>query len=722
MDVDDKPKTSGIFSYSESSSSLFKKFKQSVKIHLQDSKRHEQKLKEKILQDQIETKLRTQDQEIGMRNGRTCYKIYYNGRSYSDFEDDLLLQWMNGCIIGDINHSRKFVSAFRPYVYNEIKRRLEEYLTNPLPQTGHQPALNVAIDKATHRHKTRQFISAVTIVPGSEDLITVVSLGCPGVKGNFGKDLAKSAKDGLDAYKVSGHQIEGASVDGQYFNLDVPTHFAELYDLPEDSIYWGYDGMHRAGLVDTHLCKLPQFSWFNQLTKVCVRIYKLFNWGQNHELLLSYCKDLDIEYKTLVRLSDTRMANSRRFIYINLRNDLKAIQACLEDKQLDHLQDPYDAKKKERANEAKEIGAKIFNLIFLLSLAMCADVYNMYGVIINLVQTVNMLPYERFAKFKAEVKKLQVMKTCLKDHELCKEHLSEDRLEEDGCYWKFLHEDIASFKKDQTIKGIKVFENSEVKSAGTVTRYFKRLDTKNNEGSPEEKVYKKAEGLLDYIHKHLDEDVYDEDDVNLIAKTEVITDATSLVLKLNNQEISTLKIALTEGPKFISAIRSLPVESLQEVSDTVLMNQFENYLNSLRRVSWGCDPEDLDSKVLIQKLLHPKNKYYCGSEMILQAICVSALKLSVESVLESQISIYEHHFRDNRPLNDDSIAEEFQIAINGPCLAHYDSVVYHAMSQYWDKKKTVSWHFTKKDFSIDEPSVVLQRLKKKGSKLPFMEA
>ena len=126
------------------------------------------------------------------------------------------------------------------------------------------------------------------------------------------------------------------------------------------------------------------------------------------------------------------------------------------------------------------------------------------------------------------------------------------------------------------------------------------------------------------------------------------------------------------------------------------------------------------SKVIIQRLLG-SSKFYRGTEMILQAICVAAVKFSVESVLESLISIYEHHYRDNRPLDDVSAAEEFQIAVNGPSLAHYDGVVFSAMSQYWRKKKTASWNFIRQLFT-GEPSSVVKRLRKECSKLPFMES
>ena len=50
---------------------------------------------------------------------------------------------------------------------------------------------------------------------------------------------------------MTGAQIEGASVDGQYIHLDAEYHLNKLYGVGH--IYVGWDVMHKAGLVDDHL-------------------------------------------------------------------------------------------------------------------------------------------------------------------------------------------------------------------------------------------------------------------------------------------------------------------------------------------------------------------------------------------------------------------------------------------------------------------------------------
>ena len=54
----------------------------------------------------------------------------------------------------------------------------------------------------------------------------------------------------------------------------------------------------------------------------------------------------------------------------------------------------------------------------------------------------------------------------------------------------------------------------------------------------------------------------------------------------------------------------------------------------------------LDPKTIIIQFLDPKGNPFRSIEMIMQAISVSCVKVSCESVLESLVSIFENHFDD----------------------------------------------------------------------------
>ena len=74
----------------------------------------------------------------------------------------------------------------------------------------------------------------------------------------------------------------------------------------------------------------------------------------------------------------------------------------------------------------------------------------------------------------------------------------------------------------------------------------------------------------------------------------------------------------------------------------------------------------------------------------MHTIAVAAVKHSCESILESFVSEYENHFDERRNVNENTANEESTIAVNGPNLAHADSVILQAMDLYWQGK---SRHF-----------------------------
>ena len=94
---------------------------------------------------------------------------------------------------------------------------------------------------------------------------------------------------------------------------------------------------YTSGLVDTHLCKKGEFSWIVSNTDVCQQLFTTFNWGANYEKLVAATSLWKLHLKSLVGFSETRFANSRRQVYINIHHEFPAIMTCLEDQILDAL-------------------------------------------------------------------------------------------------------------------------------------------------------------------------------------------------------------------------------------------------------------------------------------------------------------------------------------------------------------------------------------------------
>ena len=72
---------------------------------------------------------------------------------------------------------------------------------------------------------------------------------------------------------------------------------------------------------------------------------------------------------------------------------------------------------------------------------------------------------------------------------------------------------------------------------------------------------------------------------------------------------------------------------------------------------------------------------------------------------------------------EDIVNEEFFLAVNGPNLAHFNSVIEEVIKKYW---KGQNWHFYKTSLSdylkdFDGDSKVLHRLFNETSKSSCME-
>ena len=77
--------------------------------------------------------------------------------------------------------------------------------------------------------------------------------------------------------------------------------------------------------------------------------------------------------------------------------------------------------------------------------------------------------------------------------------------------------------------------------------------------------------------------------------------------------------------------------------------------------------QKIDPKELIKKFFDPSGELFINIEMIMQALAVSSVKVSCESVSESFVSKYECHFDERRNMSEEGANEEFEISIKGEC-------------------------------------------------------
>jgi hypothetical protein len=165
----------------------FRNLKSHLKGHIK-SQVHSNKLMELENDDQMNKQLERREHKIGLTLARICYRLWVTGRPDTDFPIEVLLAQMNGTDVGNINHSEDFPPQFQRFVADEVTRRVKQFFGTRLLQTGHLPAGKVSADKATSKHRTRHFVSFVTVVPDSAQLIHAIFLSAEIVKGHTGTE------------------------------------------------------------------------------------------------------------------------------------------------------------------------------------------------------------------------------------------------------------------------------------------------------------------------------------------------------------------------------------------------------------------------------------------------------------------------------------------------------------------------------------------------------
>ena len=106
------------------------------------------------------------------------------------------------------------------------------------------------------------------------------------------------------------------------------------------------------------------------------------------------------------------------------------------------------------------------------------------------------------------------------------------------------------------------------------------------------------------------------------------------------------------------------------------------------------DLDNLTNIDIIKRFFNTNQKLYEGIEFVIHAITAASTAISVESIVESVVSIYENRQSKTRTLSEDSSNQEMQIGINGPSLAKSDNVLEKALNNYFKAHKQGKWHFT----------------------------
>ena len=169
--------------------------------------------------------------------------------------------------------------------------------------------------------------------------------------------------------------------------------------------------------------------------------------------------------------------------------------------------------------------------------------------------------------------------------------------------------------------------------------------------------------------------------------------------------------------KFVETCRKMD-RNLKHIPTEDIELQFNKFLQKLHTVTQfkTCkDLEESDPKQFIMYFMQHEH-LYSGIELIMQATAVAAIKLSVESIAESYISVYNIHNSDIRNIKEETAEDEMMIHINGPEIGEADDTLKAALVKHFQGQ---SWHFTVRGNIFRSSGITVENILSKISKLPF---
>lgn len=205
--------------------------------------------------------------------------------------------------------------------------------------------------------------------------------------------------------------------------------------------------------------------------------------------------------------SETRFANHCVKVYKALHKDYPALVTTLEETQISKA--GGDSKEREKANQAAEIKSSLLNKKFALRLSGVCDIYSVFGHAINVLQTVNMLPHEKYDIFMTCVNDLLCMTESVDDHDKC------PKVPKPVCQWPTYHNDVKDINSGK-YRGIILIGDEKETRRVNITRFLEKQTSDKMPEDVHKLVGKQLIKFLKELHQKLKSNVYDEEDVEMI--------------------------------------------------------------------------------------------------------------------------------------------------------------------------------------------------------------
>ena len=537
----------------------------------------------------------------------------------------------------------------------------------------------IIADKDTTKHRTRQLICLTTVFPEAKDFIQTLYIDHPLIKHHKTKDVAENIVTSVKEY-ISEDSYAGGSYDGAYFhaNKDVSKHVNEAFNVNDEAVHSDHDAMHRSSLAEKRARKKVENNWLNKLGKNIATAFKDHNYGKKYEELKDQAQLMEIELLEPKFHSETRFANSCSQVFNTGYRDLSVLIETYK-KTRDENVGSNLQEERDKAKHAADMLKVLNNKKSMLQLAGTCDIYSQFSAMVCNLQKVNVLPHERYSQYQDRFNKMRHMMDSISDHSECASQ---------ECHWPKYHTDRENILKGKFGK-LSVLSDEGEPADKVLRSYFKRPNQAKDpfDKSAENNLKTVLKDLLDEL-----KDVFREVDIKVIETTRPLTDWSGLALKLKTR--SQPIVYALEKKTFVDSCYNT-ARSVKCVERSEIENQFYKFTKRLEKITQHKSYEQLkktDSKELIQTFGSSPSLYE-GIELVMRATYEASVKLSVESVAESVISVYNLHNNQLRKLNEDTANDELFVAYNGPEIGEADEVLRQALNLHFSKTRG-GWNFS----------------------------
>ena len=329
-----------------------------------------------------------------------------------------------------------------------------------------------------------------------------------------------------------------------------------------------------------------------------------------------------------------------------------------------------------------------------------------------------MLPQAKFDKFVEIVSVLKTMATTV-NPTLCQ--CSKD-INTDMCLWPLLHKDYREVAASSTYRGVTI---GNLMSDELSTRAGERRNKANlllDQDGVAKKCFEKMRKYSETLGTNLLAKVYDAEDKKLINSTRVLLDLESLAIKLKLSGSAHVAALQTKG--FIEKSHEISPQ-ISDISDQEFRIQFRDFLRKLEAFMDDIGEDDLKSMDLFRAFLNTGLKLYVNVEIVVKIMCDAATCMSVESVVESWVSVYEAHSNKHRHISNDRAEKKLCLAVKGPLLQHADAVIKAALGEMYKDSKDLrnrGGKFIRRNQNIADYSVSksVDSFSSKPNSKPFM--